>query len=79
MGKSNAKAYGKSNTTEGVILVRVKSTKILAEKNIAAWELDHRLQVLACPLYMIYYLYTLNYGQLIYATVYLSESYFRQR
>ena len=38
MGKSNAKAYGKRNTTEGVILVRVKPTKIIAEKDIAAWE-----------------------------------------
>ena len=37
-GKSNAKAYGKRNSTEGVILVRVKPTKIIAEKDIAAWE-----------------------------------------
>ena len=35
MGKSNAKAYGKRNRTEGVILVRVKATKIIAEKDIA--------------------------------------------
>jgi hypothetical protein len=38
MGKSNVKAYGKRNSTEGVILVRVKPTKIIAEKDIAAWE-----------------------------------------
>ncbi len=38
MGKRNAKAYGERNTTEGVILVRVKPTKIIAEKDIAAWE-----------------------------------------
>jgi PPOX class probable F420-dependent enzyme len=38
MGKSNAKAYGKRNGTEGVILVRVKPTKIIAEKDVAAWE-----------------------------------------
>ena len=38
MGKSNAKAYGERNSTEGVILVRVKPTKIIAEKDIAAWE-----------------------------------------
>jgi PPOX class probable F420-dependent enzyme len=38
MGKSNAKAYGKRNSTKGVILVRVKPTKIIAEKDIAAWE-----------------------------------------
>ena len=38
MGKRNAKAYGERNTTEGVILVRVKPTKIIAKKDIAAWE-----------------------------------------
>jgi hypothetical protein len=38
MGKSNAKAYGERNSTEGVIFVRVKPTKIIAEKDIAAWE-----------------------------------------
>jgi hypothetical protein len=38
MGQRNAKAYGERNTTEGVILVRVKPTKIIAEKDIAAWE-----------------------------------------
>lgn len=31
MGRSNAKAYGKRNSTEGVILVRVKPTKIIAD------------------------------------------------
>ncbi len=38
MGKRNAKAYGERNTTEDVILVRVKPIKIIAEKDIAAWE-----------------------------------------
>jgi PPOX class probable F420-dependent enzyme len=38
MGKSNAKAYGKRNSTEGVILVRIIPIKIIAEKDIAAWE-----------------------------------------
>jgi hypothetical protein len=38
VGKSNAKTYGKRNSTEGVILLRVKPTKIIAEKVIAAWE-----------------------------------------
>jgi PPOX class probable F420-dependent enzyme len=38
MGRSNAKAYGKRNSTEGVILVRVKPIKIIAEKDVAAWE-----------------------------------------
>jgi PPOX class probable F420-dependent enzyme len=36
MGKSNATAYGKRNSSEGVILVRVTPTKIIAEKDIAA-------------------------------------------
>ena len=38
MGKRNAKAYGKRNSTEGAVLVRVKPIKIIAEKDIAAWE-----------------------------------------
>ena len=38
MGKRNAKAYGKRNSTEGAVLVRVKPTEIIAEKDIAAWE-----------------------------------------
>jgi PPOX class probable F420-dependent enzyme len=38
MGKRNAKAYGERNSTGGVILVRVKPTKVIAEKDIAAWE-----------------------------------------
>jgi hypothetical protein len=28
----------KENSTEGAILVRIKATKIIVEKNIAAWE-----------------------------------------
>jgi PPOX class probable F420-dependent enzyme len=38
MGKINAKTYGKRNSTEGVVLVRVKPTNIIAEKDIATWE-----------------------------------------
>jgi PPOX class probable F420-dependent enzyme len=38
MGKSNAKAYGERNSTEGAVLVRIRPTKIIAEKEIAAWE-----------------------------------------
>jgi hypothetical protein len=38
MGKNNAKAYGKRNSTEGVILVRIFPIKIIAEKDIAAWK-----------------------------------------
>ena len=38
MGKRNAEAYGRRNSTEGEVLVRVKPTKIIAEKNIAGWD-----------------------------------------
>lgn len=38
MGKENAEAYGKRNSTEGEVLVRIRPTKIFAEKNIAAWK-----------------------------------------
>jgi hypothetical protein len=31
-------AYGKRNSTEDVILVRVKPIKIIVEKDIATWE-----------------------------------------
>jgi len=38
MGKGNAEAYGRRNSEEGEVLVRIKPTRILAEKDIAAWE-----------------------------------------
>ncbi len=38
MGKENAERYGKRNAGEGELLVRVKPTKIIAQKNIAEWE-----------------------------------------
>ena len=38
MGKSNAEAYGRRNSTEGEVLVRVKPTKIIAEKDIVGWD-----------------------------------------
>jgi PPOX class probable F420-dependent enzyme len=38
MGKTNAEAYGRRNSNEGEVLVRVKPTKIIAEKNIAGWD-----------------------------------------
>ena len=38
MGKSNAKAYGERNSTEGAVLVRIKLTKVIAEKDTAEWE-----------------------------------------
>jgi len=36
MGKSKAKVYGKRNSGEGEVLVRITPTRILAEKDIAA-------------------------------------------
>jgi PPOX class probable F420-dependent enzyme len=38
MGKKNADAYGRRNSEEGLVLVRIKPTRILAEKDIAGWE-----------------------------------------
>ena len=35
MGKRNAKLYGRTNSGEGTVLVRIKPTRILAEKDIA--------------------------------------------
>src|SRR5215211_1557840 len=38
MGKSNAHTYGRRNSEEGLVLVRIKPTRIIAEKDIASWE-----------------------------------------
>jgi PPOX class probable F420-dependent enzyme len=38
MGKKHSKAYGERNSGEGAVLVRIKPTKIIAEKDITAWE-----------------------------------------
>jgi PPOX class probable F420-dependent enzyme len=38
MGKDNAEAFGRRNSTEGEVLVRVKRTRIIAEKNIVGWD-----------------------------------------
>jgi hypothetical protein len=38
MGKRNTETYGRRNSAEGEVLVRIKPTRILAEKDIAAWE-----------------------------------------
>ena len=38
MGKSNSEAYGRRNSEEGLLLVRIKPTRIIAEKDIASWE-----------------------------------------
>ena len=38
MGKDNAEAYGRRNSEEGLVLVRIKPTRIIAEKDIASWD-----------------------------------------
>jgi PPOX class probable F420-dependent enzyme len=38
VGKENAKTYGIRNSGEGEVLVQIKPTKIIAEKNIANWD-----------------------------------------
>jgi PPOX class probable F420-dependent enzyme len=38
MGRSNAKAYGERNSTEGAVLVRIRPTKVIAQRDTAEWE-----------------------------------------
>jgi PPOX class probable F420-dependent enzyme len=38
VGEDEAEAYGKRNSGEDEVVVRIKPTKILAEKDIAAWK-----------------------------------------
>jgi PPOX class probable F420-dependent enzyme len=38
MGKKNAEDYGRRNSAEGEVLVRIKPTRIIAEKDIAGWD-----------------------------------------
>ena len=38
MGKKNAEAYGRRNSGEGAVLVRIKPTRIIAEKDITGWD-----------------------------------------
>jgi general stress protein 26 len=38
MGKKNAEAYGRRNSSEGAVLVRINPTRIIAEKDIAGWD-----------------------------------------
>jgi hypothetical protein len=38
MGRSNAKAYGERNSTEGAVLVRIRLTKVITQKDTAEWE-----------------------------------------
>jgi hypothetical protein len=38
MGKKNAEAYGRRNSGEGAVLIRIKSSRIIAKKAIASWD-----------------------------------------
>ena len=38
MGKDNAENYGRRNSTDGEVLVRIKAKRIIAEKGIAGWD-----------------------------------------
>jgi PPOX class probable F420-dependent enzyme len=38
MGKKNAEVYGRRNSGEGAVLVRINPTRIIAEKDIASWD-----------------------------------------
>lgn len=38
MGKDGAANYGRRNSTEGEVLVRIKAKRIIAEKDIAGWD-----------------------------------------
>ena len=37
MGEDQADAYGKRNSVEGELVIRVTPTKIIAQKNVAGW------------------------------------------
>jgi PPOX class probable F420-dependent enzyme len=38
MGKKNAAAYGRRNSSEGAVLVRIRPIRIIAKKDIAGWD-----------------------------------------
>lgn len=38
MGRRNAEAYDKRNSGGGAVLVQINPTRIIAEKDIAAWD-----------------------------------------
>jgi hypothetical protein len=38
MGKEEADEYGRRNSSEGSVLVRIKPERIIAEKDTAGWE-----------------------------------------
>ena len=38
MGKKNAEAYGRRNSSNDAVFVRINPTRIIAEKDIAGWD-----------------------------------------
>jgi hypothetical protein len=38
VGREKARAYGRRNSTDEEVLVRIKPKRIIAEKDIAAWD-----------------------------------------
>jgi PPOX class probable F420-dependent enzyme len=38
MGKDDAENYGRRNSTEGEVLVRIKAKRMIAEEDIAGWD-----------------------------------------
>jgi PPOX class probable F420-dependent enzyme len=37
MGKDKAEEYGKRNSSEGELLIKIKPTEVIGQKNIAGW------------------------------------------
>jgi hypothetical protein len=38
MGKRNAESYGKRNSEEGSVLVKIKPTRMIGETDVAGWD-----------------------------------------
>ncbi len=37
MGNDKAEEYGRRNSSEGELLIKIKSTKVIGEKDVAGW------------------------------------------
>jgi len=37
MGNDKAEEYGKRNSSEGELLLKIKPTRIIGQKNVAGW------------------------------------------
>jgi hypothetical protein len=37
MGYNRAEEYGRRNSSEGELLIKIKPTKVISEKDIAGW------------------------------------------